>query len=105
MAIGLSHDNSDNRDKTLRYNESAKPLTPRTTRLKLDEANAELTEAEADYDRLKAEFEAEDARITKRRQSERRRHEAKLAALRETREAADTAYREATIRWRSEDQS
>ena len=41
-----------------RSSKSAKPLAPQPSRLKLDEADAELTEAESDYDRVKAEFEA-----------------------------------------------
>lgn len=86
-----------------RRNKLVKPLTPRPSRSKLDKADAELTEAEADYDRVKAEFEAEDARITKRRQAERRKHEGKLAALRDAREIVESDYREAVDRWRSDE--
>ena len=85
-----------------RSSKSAKPLAPQPSRLKLDEADAELTEAESDYDRVKAEFEAEDARITKRRQADRRKHEAKITALRSAREIVESEFRHAVDRWRSD---
>ena len=85
-----------------RRSKSAKPPTPRPSRLNLDEADAELTEAEADYSRVKAEFEAEDARITKRRQADRRKHEAKITAPSRAQEIVESEFRHAVDRWRSD---
>jgi hypothetical protein len=52
-----------------------------------------LTEAEAAYERVKGQYEEEDAQITKRRQAERPKHESRIATLREARDAADAVYR------------
>jgi hypothetical protein len=88
--------------RNLSSGQSPKRSVPPPSRSKLDAADARLTEAEAEYERLKEEFEAEDAAITKRRQEQRRKHEYQLARLRETRDAADGEYRQATEEWRSE---
>jgi hypothetical protein len=62
-------------------------------------ADVKLTEAEADYERAKDQFETEDARTTNRRQVERRKYEARIAALRLERDAAETAHRDEVRRW------
>lgn len=64
-------------------------------------AEVKLTEAEADYERTKAQFETEDARTTNRRQVERRKHEGKIAALRVERDAAETAHHDEVTRWQA----
>ena len=65
----------------------------------MNAAEVKLTEAEADYERAKAQFEAEDARTTNRRQVERRKYEARIAALRVVRDAAEAAHRDEIRRW------
>jgi len=68
----------------------------------MNAAEVKLTEAEADYERAKAQFEAEDARTTNRRQVERRKHEGKIAALQAECEVAEAAHRDEVKRWQAE---
>jgi len=64
-------------------------------------AEVKLTEAEANYERIKAQFEMEDARITNRRQVERRKHEGMIAALRMDLATAETAHCDEVKRWQA----
>jgi len=70
-----------------------------STRGSIEAAEVKLTEAEADYERAKAQFEAEDARTTNRRQVDRRKYESRIAGLRVERDAAERAHRAEVRRW------
>ncbi len=74
-----------------------------SSRTTMHAAEDKLIEAEADYERAKAQFEAEDARTTNRRQGERRKYEARIAALRVECDAAETAHRDEVKRWQPTD--
>jgi len=73
-----------------------------STRESIEAAEVKLTDAEADYERAKAQFEAEDARTTNRRQVDRRKYEARIAGLRVERDAAETAHRAEVRRWQAD---